>query len=68
MAGGRHEKLKITRDDLAIGFKIDDTGWTLKRQLLAKQANSPGVVESKCYTDLIVTMFCVPPLPSSHIK
>lgn len=30
MAGGRHEKLKITRDHLAAGLKIDNTGWTLK--------------------------------------
>ena len=30
MAGGRHEKLKITRDDLVVGLKIDETGWTLK--------------------------------------
>lgn len=30
MAGGRHEKLKATRDDLVVRLKIDDTGWTLK--------------------------------------
>lgn len=30
MAGGRHEKVKVIRDDLVVRLKIDDTGWTLK--------------------------------------
>lgn len=39
MAGGRHEKLKITRDHLAAGLKIDDTGWTLKEATPCQASN-----------------------------
>lgn len=39
MAGGRHEKLKITWGDLAIGLKIDDTGWTLKEATPCQASN-----------------------------
>lgn len=39
MAGGRHEKLKIIRDDLAARLKIDDTGWTLKEATPCQAAN-----------------------------
>lgn len=40
MAGGRHEKLEFTRDGLAIGLVIDDTGWTLKEATPCQACNS----------------------------
>lgn len=39
MAGGRHEKLKITRDVLAVRLKIDDTGRTLKEATPCQASN-----------------------------